>query len=361
MIVYFFLITILFYFFHYTNLDEYIYDIPYLKEFNVMQYAGSIIHEGSFIILLLKVEDSYDISNLFVRFKVAHVDKNSGSFNSVKRYGYSNYPNTFNPEENNLPSTGHYEYDYYGTSIKTNDYKTMQYNIGNFDKEKLKYIGIFISIRGRTTYLSVFVFPFKIFDLNYSNEIQINSYYSNGMIPANITFYIRANIENINSSYIAFKTLHGSEINLEIKRNEYFDFPGNISIQRLEYFSTKVSFFKKTYNNKYDYYIYHFSKNINSKYIVFYIQLFNPLNYLSSIIYMNEDKLNKYINNSLSPILIAFIIILLFVIIGVISLFILKKYGFLRKYSLFSNLSKLIELKPKDIPAEEGLMEKEKD
>ena len=61
-----------------------------------------------------------------------------------------------------------------------------------------------------------FCFTLKIFNLTDSNELNINSYYQNNIIPKNASFYIRIK-QNLAEANIQFKVPYNSNNNFNFK------------------------------------------------------------------------------------------------------------------------------------------------
>ena len=84
MIIY--LLTILFSFFNYITLNDNTFNITFLSEYDIAQNYNSYIKEGTYISLIMKVEESYDLNNLCIKLKIF---QNSSLTIDIYVYGYS--------------------------------------------------------------------------------------------------------------------------------------------------------------------------------------------------------------------------------------------------------------------------------
>ena len=376
MIIY--LITILFSFFNYITLNDNTFNITFLSEYDIAQNYNSYIKEGTYISLIMKVEESYDLNNLCIKLKIF---QNSSLTIDIYVYGYSDYPKSIKEPifQKNI--------DNYCQKFGEKEYTIYRYIVPDFKKDNLKYIKFYLKLNSREEFFSFLVYPFKIFNILNSNEYQINLQYSNGIIPAFSNFFLKAKNENIGNVYIKFIVLHNTNINFNIRAGDFRSYLTDEKAKAQNNFGLNITLLEKSYFKEYDNYIYHvLLLSEIKKYVLFSVELTNPLNYLSVILYnetsneegnkkeksessdksSNEKSLpeeSAYKGSSISPAIIAIIILLSCIILIGIIYFFIRKY-FLRKNSINLEYAPGKNIEPKDleyIQPNIGLYEKNKD
>ena len=281
MLIYFmFILTLTFSFENEGSHGE--HDIIYLNEYDITKNIyNKIINAGSKKLLIMKIEKNYNLdqlTQLTVRFKTkGFLDT------SITMYLCHFHPDYFSKEDchNNEVS---YLSD--GFLLNNGDYNIYQFYFKDRTYKNIEYIAFDVYSSSDTSFMTVFVFPLKIFNLTDSNELNINSYYPNSTIPKNSCFYITLN--NLTEANITFKVPHNSEINFNFKVNGFRRILSDEEIKKNKVYQLSANLLKKDNNETYDNYIYNIKSTSEKPYILIFTELLNTLDYLSISIYKQE-------------------------------------------------------------------------
>jgi len=318
------------------------HDIIYFNEYDITKNTyKNIVKAGSILTLIMKIEKNYDLNQLTVRFKSKGI---------INYYLYMNLC-SFHPDYFTTSDCEDYVNSYYRLNLKDGNYNIFQYYFKDRTYKKAKYLSFGIYSNSDTTFLSIFVFPLKIFNLTDSNELNINSYYPNSTIPKNTCFYIRVQ-KNLTEANIQFKVPYNYNISFNLKVNGFRRIQSDEEIKKNKDFQLSTNLLKKGNNGAYDNYIYEIKSTSEQPYILIFTELLNTLDYLSISIYKQESNEKKESdkqelpenskvpdNDSNSFILIIIIAILSFIILIGIGNYIFKKF---RKKSHFTTLKNVV-------------------
>ena len=229
MLIYF--IFILNFFFEVVGMNNE-HDISYFNEYDITKNTyNNIITAGTYLTLIMKIEKNYDLNQLTVRFK------SKGELDP----GLHMYLCSYHPDYFTKSNCEFIDYTDISLRLENGDYNIFQYYFEDRAYKNVEYLAFFAFSNSDTTFLSIFVFPLKIFNLTDSNELNINSYYQNNIIPKNASFYIRIK-QNLAEANIQFKVPYNSNNNFnfkvqgcrrilsdkEIKKNIFYELNANL-------------------------------------------------------------------------------------------------------------------------------------
>ena len=330
-----------------TSKEEIVYSIEYLIEKKIKFESNNIYS------LVMTLQNNYELENLFIKV-IFNKTKNvplilSGMICYDDNYTLSDC-NFFNISDSDKMH-----------SITEEGDELFQYPINNFASIRKYYYCYFVfrmefDTKQSLLYLAnVLVYPLKIFDLDYSTELNIINSYKNKTILGNSFFYLRIKEENFMNATLKLTTK--IETFLNVVGKEYPIYPNNKSIQNTTLFD---KFFCDNILEENPYYINNYELSYNNKYLVLIVYLNNSLDYLTVSLtgnyHKDSDKESEDSeapedpedsedledpedpdDSSTSPALIAFIVIICILFMAFIVYFILRKLGYFRKKLLNSD------------------------
>ena len=328
-----YLMVFLFYFSNsLTSKEEIVYSIEYLIEKKIKFESNNIYS------LVMTLQNNYELENLFIKVifdKTRNVPLTlSGMICYDDNYTLSDC-NFFNISDSDKMH-----------SITDEGDELFQYPINNFASIRKYYYCYFVfrmefNTKQSLLYLAnVLVYPLKIFDLDYSTELNIINSYKNKIILKRSFFYLRIKEENFMNATLKLTTK--IETFLNVVGKEYPIYPNNKSIQNTTLFD---KFFYDNILEENPYYINNYELSYNNKYLVLIVYLNNSLDYLTVSLtgnyHKDSDKESEDSeepdDSSTSPALIAFIVIICILFMAFIVYFILRKLGYFRKKLLNSD------------------------
>ena len=260
------------------------HDIIYFNEYDITKNTyNNKVTAGSRLTLIMKYEEDYDLEQLTIRFKFSN-----SVTPSLNIYLCNFYPDYFTKSD-----CDPYNYPSSHIELNNDDYKIYQYYIENTQaitgKSDLKYIVFSTEVNSEQKFFSIFVFPLKIFNLTDSNELNIHPYYSNSSIPKSTCFFIRVN-QNLTEANMKFTILHNSNFTLDLKLGGVRRILTDEEIKKKYNYELNAVYLKTENNGIYDNYFFNIESTSEKPYIVFLVELYDSLDYLSVSIIKDKSK-----------------------------------------------------------------------
>ena len=140
---------------------------------------------------------------------------------------------------------------------------------------------------------------YKIIELDYDSYYKVNIDEFGSYIPKNFTFYFGLPIDDEKELDIRLQFINISNLNFTTDMCVYYTIPNEAYLIDIEKFcGIELNFKNITFENNHYLYLYTFNPEIDVKYIYVRVEIFEPLEYLSIVVY-SDSSINRVITFTL--------------------------------------------------------------